>query len=79
MKEIAEMERTVVFYESPHRIEKALGELASVLPEDRMVVVLRELTKMFESVVRGSATELQEYFKAHQKEVRGEFVVIVAP
>ncbi len=79
MKEIAEMARTVVFYESPHRIEKALGELAAALPEDRTVVVLRELTKMFESVVRGSATELQEHFKTHQKEVRGEFVVIVAP
>lgn len=77
MKEIAEMERTVVFYESPHRIEKALGELATALLEDRTVVVLRELTKMFESVVRGSATELQDYFKNHQKEVRGEFVVIV--
>ncbi|MDB5245582.1 MAG: hypothetical protein JWN90_687 [Parcubacteria group bacterium] len=79
MKEIADMTRTVVFYESPHRIEKALGELAAVLDESRKVVTLRELTKMFESVNSGSATELQEYFKDHPKEVRGEFVVIVAP
>ncbi|MEO6536126.1 MAG: 16S rRNA (cytidine(1402)-2'-O)-methyltransferase [Candidatus Paceibacterota bacterium] len=79
MKEIAGMTRTVVFYESPHRIEKALAELAAVLDESRTVVTLRELTKMFESVVSGSISELQEYFKTHPKEVRGEFVVIVAP
>lgn len=79
MKEIATMSRTVVFYESPHRIEKALGELVSVLEEGRTVVVLRELTKIYESVVTGPASELRDYFATHQKEVRGEFVVIVAP
>lgn len=79
MKEIATMERVVVFYESPHRIEKALAELATVLPETTHVVVLRELTKMFESVVSGTVIEMQEHFKTHQKEVRGEFVVVVSP
>lgn len=79
MKEIAASERTVIFYESPHRIEKALAELAAVLAEDRRVVVLRELTKMFESVTSGSALELQAHFKSHAGEVRGEFVVIVTP
>ncbi len=79
MKEIAESERTIVFYESTHRIEKALGELEAVLHEGRKVVVLRELTKLFESVISGSATDVKEYFSSHQKEVRGEFVVIIAP
>jgi len=79
MKEIAESDRTIVFYESTHRIEKALIELAGALEKGRTVVVLRELTKMFESVVRGSAQEVKEYFENHQKEVRGEFVVIIAP
>lgn len=78
MKEIAAAERAYVFYESPHRIEKALGELAGVLSDERTVVVLRELTKIFESVQRGTASELAAYFKSHPKEVRGEFVVIVA-
>lgn len=78
MKEIATAERAYVFYESPHRIEKALAELAAVLPDERRVVVLRELTKIFESVQRGTAPELAAYFKSHPKEVRGEFVVIVA-
>lgn len=78
MKEIAEMERTAVFYESPHRIEKALGELAAVLPAERKVTVMRELTKMYESVVSGTAAELVEHFATHPTEVRGEFVVIVS-
>ena len=78
MKEIGTITRTVVFYESPHRIEKALEELSKVLEEGRRVVVLRELTKMFESVVGGTVDEMKEYFKIHPKEVRGEFVVVVA-
>lgn len=78
-KEIAELERAVVFYESPHRIEKALASLAEVLPEERAVTVARELTKMHESLVQGSAQEVATYFADHQDQVRGEFVVIVAP
>lgn len=77
-EEMAESERTVAFYESPHRIEKALASLAEVLPETRKVVVLRELTKIHESVVEGNATEVAEYFKTHPGQVRGEFVVLVA-
>lgn len=78
MKEIAASERTSVFYESPHRIEKALAELESVLDTDRRVVVLRELTKLFESRVAGTAAEVAAYFAEHPREVRGEFVVVVA-
>jgi len=77
-KEIANEKRTVVFYESPHRIEKALATLAE-LSSERQVAVCRELTKLYESVVRGTATEVHEHFKQHQGEVRGEFVVVVAP
>jgi 16S rRNA (cytidine1402-2'-O)-methyltransferase len=78
MKEIGSMQRTVVFYESPHRIEKALAELAGVLPAERKVTVMRELTKMYESVVSGTAPELAAHFASHPTEVRGEFVVIVS-
>jgi 16S rRNA (cytidine1402-2'-O)-methyltransferase len=77
-KEIAESERTIVFYESPHRILKALASLALVLPETRRVVVMRELTKIHESVVEGNAIEVAAYFDAHPGQVRGEFVVLVA-
>ncbi len=67
--------RAAIFYESPYRIEKALA----ALPAERRVTVCRELTKLHESVVSGTATEVAEYFKAHPGEVRGEFVVIVHP
>ncbi|MBU1292551.1 16S rRNA (cytidine(1402)-2'-O)-methyltransferase [Patescibacteria group bacterium] len=76
--EIAESKRTMVFYESPHRIEKALASLAESLPEKRKVLVFRELTKMYESVIEGSAEEVAAHFAAHQDQVRGEFVVIVS-
>lgn len=77
--EIAGAKRTMVFYESPHRIEKALASLADALPAERRVIVLRELTKLYESVIEGSAQEVAAHFAAHPGEVRGEFVVIVAP
>jgi 16S rRNA (cytidine1402-2'-O)-methyltransferase len=78
MKEIAGMDRTAVFYESPHRLEKALAELAAVLSPDRTVTVMRELTKIFESSVSGSAEEVASHFKTNTKEIRGEFVIIVS-
>lgn len=78
-REIAESDRTITFYESPHRIEKTLASLAEVLEDDRKVIIFRELTKMHESVVEGTATEVAAYFAEHQAEVRGEFVVLVAP
>ncbi len=76
--EIAAARRAVIFYESPHRIEKALASLAGVLAPTRRVSVLRELTKIHESVVSGSAAETAEYFTEHPDEVRGEFVVIIS-
>lgn len=76
-KEIAESTRTVVFYESPHRIEKALASLAEILDDDRKVMAAREITKIHESFIEGTAKEVADYFTAHPGEVRGEFVVIV--
>lgn len=77
-KDIRTSERTMVFYESPHRIVKALESLAEVLPDTRRVVVLRELTKIHESVVEGTAVEVRDYFTSHPQHVRGEFVVCVS-
>jgi len=75
--EIAESERTMVFYESPHRILKTLVSLSEVL-EDQKVSVFRELTKMYEEVVQGSASEILSYFEENTEHVRGEFVVAVS-
>lgn len=78
-REIGESERTVVFYESPHRIQKTLDALACELNTERRVAVLRELTKIFESTIIGTAQEVAEHFRTNSEQVRGEFVVIVAP
>ncbi len=77
--EIASAARTYIFYESPHRIGKTLASLMDTLSSERRVVVARELTKVHESVIAGTATEVADYFIRHPDEVRGEFVVIVSP
>jgi 16S rRNA (cytidine1402-2'-O)-methyltransferase len=65
---------TLVFYESPYRIEKILSELNEVFP-DRMVVLARELTKKFEEFLRGTPAQLIE--KTKGRSLKGEFVVLV--
>lgn len=77
-EEIAENKRTVAFYESPHRILKTLKSLTEFLDEKREVVIARELTKIHEQTIRGSANECLNYFEEHKDKVRGEFVVIVS-
>ncbi len=72
-KQLAEYKHTVVFFESCHRIHKALKNLADVIPEDRQVVVCRELTKMYETVYRGTIEEII----AMDIKDKGEFVVVV--
>lgn len=74
---ITESEHTSVFYESVHRIEKTLESLALSLDEKRLVVIAREITKMHEEIIRGTAAEVQKYFMDNGDHLRGEFVVIV--
>lgn len=69
----------VVFFESTHRIMKTLESLSITLGDESKVVVGRELTKLFEQVVSGTATEVLAYFNTNPDKVRGEFVVIVSP
>ena len=76
-KEIANSKRTSVFYESPHRILKTFDSLAEHLTKDRKMAVARELTKIYEEVVRGSIDEVCAYFDNDPDKVRGEFVVII--
>jgi 16S rRNA (cytidine1402-2'-O)-methyltransferase len=77
LRALAEEERTVVLYESPHRLVKALRQLAEVLGDDRPAAVCRELTKKFEEVARGTLADLAGSFAARGK-VRGEIVLVVA-
>lgn len=72
---LADEERSIVFYESPHRVLKTLQQLAEVCGEDRPVAVCRELSKIHEEYVRGTLAEAVAHFTEH--EPRGEFVIIL--
>jgi len=75
-KEITQSKRTVVFYESPHRILKTLESLVKFCPH-KNVCIARELTKIFEQFKTGSPAEILEYFKTNPDKQRGEFTVII--
>ncbi len=77
--EVAQTKRTVVFYESPHRILATLSSLAKHLGQSRKIAVARELTKIHEEVREGSAEDLFGYFEKNPERVRGEFVVLIEP
>ena len=69
--------RTIILYESPHRLVKTLTELSACLGAERRCTVSRELTKMHEETVRGTLDEMCAYFG--RKEPRGEIVIIISP
>lgn len=72
---LADESRTMIFYESPFRVLKALGEFAEAFGAERKVSVSRELSKKFEQTVRGTIEEVIAHFEAHPP--KGEFVMIV--
>jgi 16S rRNA (cytidine1402-2'-O)-methyltransferase len=69
-------ERTIVMYESPHRIIKLLEQISAVLGEDRQVCTVREISKIYEESRKGTPAELITHFT--DKGVKGEFVVLIA-
>ena len=73
LKQLAEEERTMIFYESPHRLLKTLTEFATFFGEDRQVCVSRELSKMYEENVRGTIIEVKSHFENNI--LKGEFVI----
>lgn len=74
-KEVSTSQVPVVYYESPHRVMKNLELLAELAPEIK-VVIGRELTKMFEEIVRGAVRDAIEHFAENPGKIKGEFVVI---
>lgn len=66
--------RTAIFYESPHRLTKSLQGIQEILG-DRELVILRELTKRFEQIIRGNAASVLGYFQEHLP--KGEFVIVI--
>lgn len=74
-KSFVDEDRTIVLYESPHRLVKALEEIATFLGPDRIVCVAREISKFFEEFKRGTATEVLEHFK--KTPPKGEIVLLI--
>ncbi|QOW24052.1 16S rRNA (cytidine(1402)-2'-O)-methyltransferase [Lysobacter sp. H23M47] len=74
---LASEPRTLVFYESAHRIEESLADMAAALGPDRRVVLARELTKLFETVLDGGLSELLARVQADPNQRKGEFVLVV--
>lgn len=76
LKSLAEEDRTMIFYESPHRLVKTLQDFIQYFGADRPCSVSRELTKLFEENKQGTLQEVCTHFQ--QKEVKGEIVIVVA-
>lgn len=82
LKEIVNSKRTSVFYESPHRVLKTLKLLEAQLEEvnqkqTRKIVVVKELTKIYEEVISGNVLEVIEFFNENPTKVKGEFVFVI--
>lgn len=75
LKELSDETRTMIFYESPYRLVKALEQFKEFFGAERKVAVSRELTKMFEENFRGSVAEALAHFQS--KTVKGEIVIVV--
>ena len=76
LKILAEESRTMIFYESPHKLLKTLGNFQEYFGADRRISVSREITKMHEETVRGTATDVLEYYTNNP--AKGEIVIVVA-
>ena len=75
LEALREETRTMIFYESPHRVVKALAQFVEVFGPERPVSVCREISKIHEESVRGTLQEVLDYFQTN--EPRGEFVIVV--
>ena len=76
LKFLAEETRTLLFYESPHKLIKTLTNFTEYFGDERQVSVSRELTKLFEETIRGTAKEVLEFYT--NKPPKGEIVIVVA-
>ncbi|ARU58702.1 SAM-dependent 16S rRNA C1402 2'-O-ribose methyltransferase [Oleiphilus messinensis] len=74
---LRDLDSTLIFYESPHRIEVCVEDLISIFGEDRKVSLARELTKTFETIKTASLGELKQWIAADHNQTKGEMVVLV--
>lgn len=76
LKQLAEEERTMIIYESPHRLTSTLKEFVAYFGEERQISVCREISKHFEEFKRGTMENLANYYSEHQ--IKGEIVLVIA-
>ncbi len=76
LKSLAEEKRTMIFYESPHRILKTIDEFIQIFGPERQASISREISKMYEETVRGTLEEIKQHFESNP--IKGEFVCCVA-
>ena len=77
LESLSTIPSTLIFFESPNRIDKSLSDMADVFGKEREACVARELTKLHEEVSRGSLKELAESFT--ERKTKGEIVIVIAP
>jgi len=77
LKELSTETKTMVFYESPHRILKTLNDLSNYFDVESQISVSRELTKLYEETFRGTIKESVEHFE--KSKTKGEFVIVLSP
>lgn len=77
LKALKDEMRTLVFYESPHRILTLIKDMQAVLGDDRYIVIGRELTKLYETVKAGRLSEIYEWMLENKEQQKGEFVLVI--
>lgn len=77
LKALQEEERTMIFYESPYRLEKSLSQFIEYFGPERKASVSRELTKIYEDTINGTLQELHAFFQTNPNKIKGEFVIVV--
>jgi 16S rRNA (cytidine1402-2'-O)-methyltransferase len=75
LKLLAEETRTIILYESPHKLVKTLSQISEFFGSDRPISVSREISKMHEETIRGSASEVMEHYESHPP--KGEIVIVI--
>lgn len=77
--QLKQHQHTLIFYESTHRIDDSLNDIATIYGENHEMVLAKELTKTFESIKRGTAREILCWLEKDRARTKGEFVLILAP
>lgn len=77
LKKIYEDNKTAIIYESPHRVILTLTEIANIFGSEHILVITRELTKIYESIIKDTVSNIIKFYEKNNDQIRGEFVLII--